>query len=65
MKIVEQIWKGMLVECECGEVFHVTSYEPEVQCPRCARVRLTVSLLATWFGIDRKSLERKLEEIAA
>jgi len=65
VKIVEQIWKGVMISCECGETFHVKTYEPTVQCPHCARVRSTVSLLATWFGIDRRKIERTLEEITA
>lgn len=65
MKIVEQIWKGVMIACDCGKSFHVTIYHPTVQCPRCAHVGSTASLLATWFGIDRGKTKRALEEIAA
>ena len=61
MKIVEQIWKGMLVECVCTKTFFVESYVAQVNCPSCGRSHGMLSLLTHWFGVDRRRLEAPAE----
>ncbi|MDA0261901.1 MAG: hypothetical protein O3A21_06885 [Proteobacteria bacterium] len=65
MKIVEQIWKGMLVDCRCGETIFVESYAPEVHCANCGRKGALLKLLASWYGIDKQRIEASVAEIAA
>ena len=65
MKIVEQIWKGMLVDCRCGETIFVEAYAPEVRCANCGRKGALLTLLASWYGIDRQRIESSVAEVAA
>ena len=65
MKIVEQIWKGMLVDCRCGETIFVEAYAPEVRCANCGRKRALLTLLASWYGVDKQRIEAGVAEVAA
>ena len=65
MKITEQIWKGVVVECDCTASFFVNSYQPLTKCEHCGTEHPTLILLAAWFGIDSSRLRSQLAQIAA
>lgn len=65
MYITEQIWKGIVVQCNCGMSFFITPYQPVTQCESCGQGHSTVALLAVWFGIDKARLRRQVDQVAA
>ena len=65
MEITEQIWKGIVVRSECDASFFVNAYEPQVKCEHCGHEDETLSLLATWVGLDQHMLEQRLGPVAA
>jgi DNA-directed RNA polymerase subunit RPC12/RpoP len=65
VKIVEQIWKGMLVDCRCGETIFVEAYAPEVRCANCGRKGALLKLLASWYGVDKLRIEANVAKVAA
>ena len=65
MYITEQIWQGIVVQCDCGTSSFIKSYQPVTQCEACGHGHSTVALLASWFGIDKVRVRRQLDKVAA